>query len=904
MTLMKGRGARLALALATALLASSAFSAALQAQEPGRIVGRVTSAATAGPLEGAQVVVLGPEVGALSDGAGNFLIRSVPAGAYTVRVRLLGYAAAEKRVTVVAGQPLEVNFSLAQTAVALEEIVVTGTAAEVRAREVGNALDALTSRDIQNMPVTNPEDILGGRIPGVTVVQAAGQPGAGGTIRIRGQTTASQAPEPLIYIDGVRVNNLPIGGGSSSRVSFSPLQDINAADIERVEVVKGASATTLYGTEAAGGVIQIFTKRGVAGSPIWNAQVTTGLSTMPALGADGDPTEFFTRCDADLFGLSQDGATLGQRVPFVDVTCPSSGRWFRTGLQQRHALSVRGGSDAVTYFVSGSYNDAQGTLDTQSSRDGGIRANLDIRPREDLSVAVNTAYTRRASRFVEDGNNGNGFLLNVGRGTNSNFQGGKGDDCAAVPSDVVCVSNAYLLSDTESTATSDRYTLGSVIGWSPAEGLPQRLAIGWDYQSITAEDWEFFGHLRTPRGSFSSNLDTREKLSIDYTGSWNASTGGGALSSTFSWGGQIFRDQLRQKFVSTRDFTGPGRPLLTSGSASPFIDDQSIAVTNAGFFLQETLGHRDRLFLTLGLRVDGNSAFGDDFGLQSYPKASVSWILSDYDFWPGELVDAFKLRGAVGYSGKAPGVFDQLRTWVPVTEEAGSGGFTPGDVGNVGLGPERTREYEVGFDASFLRGRLGLEATYYDTRTADALVPVTLPPSQGFIATSVQNVGVLEGRGAEFQLTADLVRSSTFDWSVRANLGFNRTEAVELDGQEIFADNKAAVREGFPVPSYFGTRVMNPDELADPIIEADQYYGPVNPTRIIGLQSTFTLYESLTADVLVEHQGGHFLPNYTGYQNGRRGVWFPCFQVQEALLDQFNGDPGPVSRLTASQRAR
>ncbi|MEJ2539911.1 MAG: SusC/RagA family TonB-linked outer membrane protein [Gemmatimonadota bacterium] len=884
---------------ALALAALTVLPGVAQAQETGRVVGQVTAASSLAPLEGAQVYVEGLRLGGLTNSEGRFLLLNVPAGTHTLRVELLGFSAESEEITVTADGTTTVNFALAETAVALEELVVTGTAAEVRAREVGNALDAITTRDIENMPVTNPENIIGGRIPGVTVSQAGGQPGSGGTIRIRGQNTASQTPEPLIYIDGVRVYNLPVSSGSAARVAFSPLQDIAAQDIERVEVIKGASATTLYGTEAAGGVIQIFTKRGVAGDPIWTGDVTLGVASMPALGDPNDPTELYTRCDAELYGLSQSSSSLGERVYFEDPTCPSGGRWFEAGLQQRYNLSVRGGSESVSYFVSGNYSDNAGTLPPQKSRDRGFRGNFDFRPIDDLSIALNTAYTRRSSNFVEDGNNADGIMLNVGRGTNGNFKGGTGDDCANV--DVLCVTNGYIF-DSDVSAVSDRYTTGLVLQYNPTQSFNNRFSLGWDYLKIESETWQPFGFLRLPTGFYESTDDSREKLSLDYAGSFS-NMFGESLSSTFSWGGQIFRDRYRQKYISTEEFSGPGQPLLTSGAAAPSIDDQIVAVTNAGFFLQEVLGLQDRLFLTLGMRVDGNSAFGDDFGLQFYPKASVSWILSDYDFWPEDFIDTFKLRGAVGESGKAPGVFDKFRTWTPITEEAGSGGFTPSDVGNPDVGPERTREYEVGFDASFLNGRIGLETTYYNSTTQDALVPVTLPPSNGFLASSIQNVGEIKGSGWEFQINADVVRTESFGVAFRANLGFNDTEATDLNGQQIGVDNKAGVREGYPVPSYFGAKIMNPDENAEPIIESDQYYGPVNPTRIIGLGATMNIGQSLTFDALVEHQGGHYLPNYTGYQNGRRGVWYPCFEVQDALVAQYNGNASAVDGYTASERA-
>ncbi len=872
----------------------------LQAQQAGQIIGQVISASSGGPVAGAQVLVEGLNIGSVANAQGRYEISNVPAGERTVRIQSIGYATARRTVAVTPGGTVTADFALEETAVALEELVVTGTAAEVRAREIGNSLDAITSRDFENLPVINPESIISGRIPGVTVLPAGGQPGSGGTIRIRGQNTASQTPEPLIYIDGVRVNNLPISAGSSARVSFSPLQDISAQDIERIEVIKGASATTLYGTEAAGGVIQIFTKRGVAGAPIWTGEITTGFSKMGHIGDPNDPTQLYTQCNQELFGLSQSSSSLGEKVFFEDPTCPASGSFFDAGLQQRYGLSVRGGSENVSYFVSANYSDAEGTLPTQGSRDGGFRANLDFRPVEDLGMALNTAYTRRSSRFVEDGNNGDGFLLNVGRGTNGNFKGGTGEDCATV--DVLCVSNGYLF-DSENTAVSDRYTTGLVVNYDPTDSWSNRLSVGWDYLRVGSEQWEPFGYLRTPLGNYSLTNDSREKLSLDYAGSFQ-NMFGERVSSTFSWGGQVFRDRARQGFVSTADFSGPGRPILTSGSASPDIDDEIIGVTNAGFFLQEVVGWDDMLFLTGGLRVDGNSAFGDDFGLQYYPKLSMSYIVSDYDFWPTDFFDTFKLRAAVGESGKAPGVFTKLRTWTPITEEAGSGGFTPGDVGNSAVGPERTREIEFGFDASFWNGRLGVEATYYDTKTTDALVPVTLPPSNGFLTESIQNVGEIQGSGKELQLTANVLRSDMFDWTFRGNFGWNDNEAIDLDGQEIAVDNKGGVREGFPVPSYFGAKIMNPDELAEPEIESDQFLGAVNPTRIIGLGSTLGIGESLTLDVLFEHQGGHALPNYTGYQNGRRGVWFPCFDVQAAIVAQENGDNSLIGQYTAEERGK
>ena len=865
------------------------------------------AAETMRPMVSAQVFIAGTRMGTLTNSEGRYLILNVPAGTHEVRVTLIGFSPGSVTVTVEPGGTTTADFNLTESAIALEGIVVTGTAAEVRAREVGNALDAVTSRDIQNVPVTNPETILAGRVPGLTVMQGSGQPGAGNTVRIRSQVTASSVQEPLIYVDGIRIFSDVVGTQGGARLGLSPLQDIAAEDIERIEVLKGASAATLYGTEAAAGIIQIFTKRGVSGAPIWSAEVTTGLNNQPPLNMGNDPWELFTKCGGEMYGIDMSSSTYGQNYEFMDPTCPSSGRWFSNGALQRYNLSVRGGGGDLTYFVSGNYNDEEGTLPTQAARTGGMRANFDFTPHEGVDVQLNTAYAIRDLSFVEDGNSASGFLLNVGRGFSGNFKGGKGDDCDAVPAGVECISNVYLF-DTENLTRSDRFTAGLTISHDASESLMNRISAGWDYTNIHNRWYRPWGGLRVPLGLYNDAQTKHMKLTFDYAGSWLADVGTD-WHSTFSWGGQIFRDQHRWLEVYTENFAGPGRPTLESGALWDPPSDYPFAETNAGVFLQEVVGWRDMLFLTGGLRVDGNSAFGDDFGLQAYPKASIAYVISDHSFWPTNIWETMKLRAAFGYSGKAPGVFDKLRTWSPISGDEGTPGFTPGNVGNAELGPERTRELELGFDASLWQGMFGLEATYFNTETSDALVGVLLPPSDGFLASRQENVGTLMSEGVELQITPVFYRGDRFDWRSRANLSFSRSEAVDLNCrdvagteacEQIGVSNKAEIRVGHAVPTYWAKRILNPDAHAAPIVtDTLEAIGPVYPTRLLGFGTTITLFERLSIDALLEHHGGNYLPNYTGYQNSRRGVWYPCYDVQRAMASGTGLD-----QYTALERAR
>src|SRR5690606_13856686 len=321
---------------ALAAPATAGADAANGASVQATIAGRVTDARSLQPVVSAQVFIPGTGIGALTDRDGRYLLRNVPPGAVTVRVQSIGYATVERTVTVAEGATAAVDVELVPEAISLDEVIVTATG-EARAREMGTSMARITSRDIEARPARNTQDILTAAAPGIEVLQNTGQPGAGGTIRLRGNNSISQGNQPIVYVDGVRIYGGATPTHPAARQVASPLNDINAADIERIEVIKGAAATTLYGTEASSGVIQIFTKKGATGAPRWTAEVTTGFNSMGHVGPKSDPTGMWlNRCRGD--GLvGYDG-----RV-FEDPTCPASGSWLRNAPVQNYSLSVSGG---------------------------------------------------------------------------------------------------------------------------------------------------------------------------------------------------------------------------------------------------------------------------------------------------------------------------------------------------------------------------------------------------------------------------------------------------------------------------------------------------------------------------------------------------------------------------------
>lgn len=880
--------------------ATLARSTPLLAQT-GSVVGRVTQAGAARPVGSAQIIVVGTPLGTQTNEAGEYRLVAVPVGTHEIRVQRIGFAPVTSSVTVADGQTATLNFEIRDAPVSLEQVVVTATG-EVRKKEVAHTVSTISAAEIEDAPIVNTQQLITARAPGVTVLSNSGQPGAGGTIRLRGNNSISQGNNPIIYVDGVRIYSGRTSTVPNARQTTFPLNDIAAEDIERVEIVKGAAATTLYGTEASGGVIQIFTKRGRSGAPQWNVEVVAGRNDLETIGPEGDNTGLFVKkCrgpELVALNVNQSSSRFGEDVVFEDPTCPASGSWLRNGFIQRYSTSVRGGSDNLRYFLSGNFQEEEGAIQAGENKDGGFRGNFSFFPSPKLEISLNSSFTKRNLSWVPDGNLANGFLLNVGRGPNNNFKAG---GCSAEAD--VCLANGRIFDLTTDTRT-DHFTTGFTISYVPFAALTNRLIVGYDYNDTENASIIPFGHLRNPAGQITIGDWKRRFLSIDYASTWNHQFTP-AITSNFSWGAQVFQDNLEQTTAQGNDFSGPGRPTLETAARRTITNDARQREVNAGFFVQEQFGWQDRLFVTAGVRIDGNSSFGEDFGLQTYPKIGVAYALSEHGFWPADWWETLKLRAAFGESGKAPGAFDSQRSWSPIAGDEAEPGFSPDQIGNPQLGPERTREIELGFESSALGGRFAVDFTYFITRTLDALIDVTYPPTLGFLDEQLENIGEIENRGIEAVVDAGILQLPRFDWRARVNFTSIDSKATNLgDVAEIEIGDRTSVREGYPVPALFATKVLNPDEFAEPIVSEAVFIGSVFPEKIIGVGTTMTFLDNFRLDALGEFQrGGHNI-NYIGYQNANRGVWRACIPIQKKIIAAMDGDASALNDVRAIDRAR
>ena len=878
-------------ALVGAVLALVSPSA-LFAQATGTVAGRVTDAETGQPIVAAQVTLDGTTLGRATGDDGRYSITGVNAGNITVVIKRIGYARMSRVVTLRAGGTATADFALAKSTVSLAGVVVTATGEE-RKKEVGNAITTVGSAEFERGAVSNTQEILQGRSTGVTVLGNSGQPGSGGTIRLRGVNSVTQGNRPLVYVDGVRIFNSNTPTGVSSRQSVSPLNDIDAADIDRVEIVKGPAATTLYGTEASGGVIQIFTKRGRDGKAVWTLESAGGINSMGDFGPRSDPTRMFVRECRGANMVDFNGTA------FEDATCPASGSWLQNGAVSRYSLAVRGASGGINYSVSGNLNKEAGVLRVGDNQTGGTRVNIGFSPFKNVTIALNSSYQHRNTAMISDGNSSDGFLLNVSRGPGSNF---KGTGCSTTT--ITCTLNDTLFSKSN-TIIGNHYITGGTVTWTPMTQLTNRLSVGFDYNSTDIRTVNPYGFLRVPAGTFYQTLWNRSLTSVDYVSTWKQSIGANFSSNT-SVGGQLFDSRLYSVDLQADNFAGPGNPSLLTGATRAITDANDQRVINAGLFAQQMVGWRDKLFLTAGVRIDGNSAFGKSFGLQTYPKVSGSYVISDEKFWPFAWMETFKLRAAIGESGKAPGAFDANRTWNPTSAEGSQPAFTPGQLGNANLGPERTRETEGGFDASMFGGRVGVVVTAFKSLTSDALINVAYPPSQGFTINQPENVGSLQNVGLEAQLTGTIQPTRWAELSGRLQYTRIKSEAVDLGGQIITIDalSRSYVKAGLPVPSYMGVKVRNPDAFAAPVVDSMQDLGATFPDQIINPAITLTLFNNLTVEAVGEFQlGGHLL-NAIGYQNAGLKIWQPCFEAQRALTAAAAGDASKLATVNAFDRAR
>ena len=842
------------------LMALVTTSAEAQTQN-GQIVGQVTDGQTGAPISEVQVYLTGTGLGVLTRQNGRFILLNVPPGTYELTAERIGLGSVTGQISVAAGQTVEADFSMQPVALGLDEIVVTGTAGAARRREIGNTVSQIVVPNLPERPVLV-SDLLQAAAPGLDVY-GGGTIGQSKIIRLRGESSVSLSNHPLVYIDGVRIRSEPLPdinppdrrGGRSANVAVSPLDNINPNDIERIEIIKGSAATTLYGTEASAGVIQVFTKSGTQGVPVWTAELQGGKSWSRE------------------FGVTGSGVQYNHMEHWLCTGIYTCGEYANQSYAQQYNLSVRGGGQDLRYFISGSFVDQQGYLTNDTEEKYAVRGNFTVAPAENMTIQWNTAYVNQLLTMTNGQNNAQGITLNAFRAERNYF--GTGDPA---------VLNELM--DQTLDQGVERMTTGGVITYAPMENLTNRLTVGYDWSQQEHRNLRPFAWKQVPLGALLNNTFQSRVLSFDYVGTVTFGITANLLGmelpirSNFSWGGQATGTDDRTVEAFGENFPGAAAPTVNSAAITQGFEVRQ-KIWNSGFFFQNVFDIADKYFLTVGTRVDGHSAFGKGFGLQVYPKASASWILSDESFYPD--IGEMKLRAAFGRSGRAPGAFDAVRTWSPVGL-AGNAAFVPENVGNEDVGPEVTEEIEYGFDASWWDNRIETSFTYYEQITNDALLNVPLVPSTGFTNSVLTNIGTIQNVGFEVDLDAALIQGADWGLDIGVNYSTNHSKVLELgipETNELRMDCGPNGDEGCTLRNVRNEVVTNPDEIADPIYERINY-GPNLPTTFISPSMTVRLPKGIVLSARGDYKGGFYMTE---------AVWSITRSVRSPLCFPYYVDP-------------
>jgi TonB-dependent starch-binding outer membrane protein SusC len=842
-----------------------------------------------GPLAGANVTVEGTSLGAITDARGAYrLVVRTPGPQTVVVVQYVGYRTARRVIEEQTGT-FTANFLLPVDPLRLDEIVVTGTGGAVERGRLGAAIATVSASDIENASAIQLDAALAGKVPGALVQQASGAPGGGTSVRIRGTSTISRSAEPLYIIDGVIIDNsssqlINLGGYSSNR-----LADLDPNDIERIEIVKGAAAAALYGSRANDGVVQIFTKRGRAGQ--------SRITYRTVIGVD----QAENRIEVNRSPVNAAGEPV-TRVDYQDDI-------FRTGLTHTNSLSIAGGDERLQYYVAASLQGQEGIVRGTDYRRTSARVNLDRSITDWLRLSTSLNYIHSNAHIVPNG------------GLTSNY--GVLSDFLFTPNDYVLypdpVTGDYpqgflfanpleIIARWKAPQEVDRIVGGVGLNASLLPGLTAEYRFGWDSYTQAATQ------TIPRRASAREYIEGRAISSTQRARLLNSDLGiTHRLEVTpiiqLSTGVGMNYQEQRFNIVTSR---AEDLPLLTETVlGSRQFTQQSIDTRRSiGFFAQETVAIGEALSLTAGIRSDASSAFGRDQRQQYFPKASGSLDLSRLDLWEnrfGEVLNGVRLRAALGYSGGQPaGSYDRFSNYVFAPNSGRSGIVNSQLQGNEDLRPERMREVEVGLDLELLRGRLGVEMTYYDQVTDDLILPRTVTPSTGF-TTQIANVGELENKGFELMLRSTTVQRSNFTWSTSATLSSNRPLIRRLSDAGAFfipeSFNIIRVEEGEAPGHFYGTsyvrdsdgRILdlagnpihdaNGNVIGIPAIGPRKIIGDPNPTANWAITNTFSIGQSLGFGFQFDGVTGHDVFNFD-----RRLLETPFFGVGREYERELAGE--------------
>ena len=810
-------------ALTIAMLMAASVATAQQRQ----ITGQVTSA-SGESVAGASLSITGTAFAAVTNSDGRYSI-AAPAGAVTLVVRRIAFK--RREVSVPADQN-QADVTLEPDVFNLEAVVVTGQATGIERRNAAIATSVVTGSEVTTAPAPALDRALAGRVPGAYIQQNSGAPGGGTQVQIRGSNTVIGSSNPLYVVDGVIISDASLSTGLFSvTASGNPqstrndgekqddpvnrLTDLNPNDVESVEILRGAAASSIYGSKGVNGVVIITTRHGKAGTPRANITQRVGFSELqrgPGTRVYDLPTalaQFASSIDpatAKSESLLIQSYAVSGRLPTYDHLQELAGN---KPLDYETQLEVSGGSGPTRYFLSGNVKGDGGIIQNTGAQRQALRANLDQNFSERFNISFNSAFSRTTTQrgFTNNDNAGAsvtyaiayipGFVpLEPANGVYPNPQGLS-----------YFGSNPLQTTALGSTGeTALRFTGGLTASLQAVQTARHSLKLvgggGIDFftqkDEIFAPPELFFEARQTnPGNSTLSNADSR-------FANWNAnaihtySPGSGGWKTTTALGVQWEDRELSRSRVITQGLL-PGQHNINQGSVVTPFEENTHERTIALYGREEWLGASERLLLSGSVRAERSSANGDVKKFYFFPAATGSYRFPDVLGSGSEL----KLRFAYGETGNQPlfgQKFTSLQGGLVIGGIAGIAVPIGGGVaGDLNIKPERTREIEGGVDATLANGRATVELTLFQRRTSDLLVPVTPAPSTGF-SLAFANAGKIKNEGLEIAAGFTPFRAEHASWLFRTTFTSIRNRVLQLNlpgGAQGFRPANAGYGLGF-----------------------------------------------------------------------------------------------------------
>lgn len=839
----------------------------------GRVVrGIVVDSSSGAPITGANIAVRGTTIGAVTGADGRFTIANVPAGDVPLVVRRIGYGARE---LVVRPDQTDLRVAMRSDPLQLDAVVVTGQATAIERRNLPNAIATVSAEEVARVSSQSVEHALQGKVPGAVITTNSGAPGGGVQVRMRGVTSINAASEPLYVVDGVIISNVAIpsnqnavtnaAGGSNPALTqdaqVNRVADLNPADIETVEVLKGAAASAIYGSRASNGVVLVTTKRGRSGRPELRATQRLGWSQLSnKLGA------------RRFNSLAEAQAVWGSATPtyfepgvLYDHEEELAGR---NPLSTETLLDFTGGGERTRYYLSGGWKDDGGIIENTGFERQSLRANLQqqLGSRLTLDAGTNVIRTVASRGLTNNDNTTTSFymtlpftpsFLNLRRQSNGQFA--RHPFAASNP-----LETAALMKNDEIVwryIGSGRLSLDALN--SPTQSLRFTATGGADYFAqkndlLFPPELQFEDDDGQPGTSLLSNSDNLN-LNIGVNAIHTYAPERWRLRATTSVGTAFSARDLNVSRVVSRNLVG-GLEIVNAGTNLQVREFRQRVEDLSMFAQEELLMLGERLTFIVGVNADRSSVNSDDDKLFVYPKVATSYRWGTPFRWMDEL----KFRVAYGESGNQPLYGQKFTPLIATQNVAGLPGLVvEGTVGSDDLRPERQREIEGGFDATFAGNRGTIEFSIFQKNISDLLLQRTLAQSTGF-ATQIFNGGRLRTTGVEVGLGVVPIQRRNLQWVFRSTYFSNDSKIIELPVPTFRTGGFGTSLGAFQIEEgASSTQIVGNDSLPDGTTVVRKI-ADANPDFVMSFSSDVT-YRRFRFSGLLDWQNGGAIINLTKF---------------------------------------